>query len=270
MPRTASSKIKSVRAVDRAIEILQCFSIDKPSMSVVELQKKVRLSRPTLYRLLHTLTAKGVVRADGAPQRFALDRGVAHLAYVWFSTFDAAEAAEPILAHLRDQTGETTALCILRDSSLTCVLQMASPHALSIARGLGYSGPVYRGASGKAVLAFMSEETIAHVLRHLPEGINRKRLQEDLVRVRENGFAMSQGEVIVGGLAIAAPFFDKDGGVVGSILVHGPQVRLGNDWIMRSTKLLLAGASQLSRTLGYTKFSQAMTGATNASTIPKR
>lgn len=253
MPRAVSSKIKSVRAVDRAIEILQSFSTDKPSMSVIELQKKVRLSRPTLYRLLHTLTAKGLVRADGEPQRFALDHGVAQLAHVWFSTLDTANAAGPILAHLRSQTGETTALCVLRSNVLICVLEMASSHALSTAHGVGYSGPVYRGASGRAVLAFMSEQAVASVLQHLPAGINGKRLDEDLAKVREVGFAMSQGEVIVGGLGIAAPFFDKDGCVVGSILVHGPQVRLGNDWVMRSTKLLLAGASQLSRALGYTK-----------------
>src|SRR5262245_13310330 len=176
MPRTASSKIKSVRAVDRAIEILQSFSTDKPSMSVVELQKKVRLSRPTLYRLLHTLTAKGLVRAVGEPQRFALDHGIAHLARVWFSTFDTTATAGPILAHLRDQTGETTALFGLRDNVLTSVLEMTSSHALSTAQGLGYSAPIYRGASGKAVLAFMNEETIASVLEHLPAGINRKRL----------------------------------------------------------------------------------------------
>src|SRR5262245_20168562 len=144
MPRTASSEIKSVRAVDRAIEILQSFSTDKPSMSVVELQKKVRLSRPTLYRLLHTLTAKGLVRAVGEPQRFALDHGVAQLARVWFSTVDMAAAAGPVLAHLRDQTGETTALCLLRENVLTCVLEMTSSHALSTAHGVGYSAPIHR------------------------------------------------------------------------------------------------------------------------------
>ena len=263
MARGASGKIKSVRAVDRAIEILQCFSTDKPSMSVVELQKKVRLSRPTLYRLLHTLTAKGLVRADGEPQRFALDHGVAQLAHVWFATFDTTDAARPIVAHLRDQTGETAALCLLRGNLRICALEMTSPHALSSAQGVGYSGPIYCGASGKAILAFMSEEATASVLGHLPEGISRKRLREDLAKVREEGFAVSQGEVIVGGVGIAAPFFDRDSSVVGSILVHGPQARLGNDWIMRSTKLLVAAASQLSRALGHTKFSQAKRTSAN-------
>ena len=270
MPRTANTKIKSVRAVDRAIEILQSFSVEKPSMSVVELQKKVRLSRPTLYRLLHTLTAKGLVRADGEPQRFALDRGVAQLAQIWFSTFSVADAAGPIIARLRDQTDETAAMYVMRDDLLTCVLEMTSPHALSIGQRLGRSASIYRGASGKAVLAFMSEASTAPLLQRLPEGIGRKRLLEDLARVREDGFAVSRGEINVGVLSIAAPFFDRTGSVVGSIGVVGPQARLNNDWVIRSTKLLAASASQLSLALGHTKSIQATTRSIAATETAKR
>lgn len=73
--KRSGSKISSVRAVDRAIEILQYFSADKPSMSVLDIQERVSLSRPTLYRLLQTLASKGLVRAFGDTQRFSLDYG---------------------------------------------------------------------------------------------------------------------------------------------------------------------------------------------------
>jgi DNA-binding IclR family transcriptional regulator len=251
MPRAANSEIKSVRAVDRAIEILKCFSADKPSMSVIELQKKVRLSRPTLYRLLHTLTAKGLVRADGEPQRFSLDYGIAQLWHVWISGLDATAAAHPIVTRLRDQTGETAALYVLRSNLRTCVLEMTSLNVLSITQGVGRSEHVSRGASGKAILAFMSDGMAASAMQSLTQATNRKRLLEDLARVREDGFALSRGEVIVGAIAIAAPCFDQSGHVVGSIGIAGPQARLNDDWIKRSAKLLVAGASELSIALGY-------------------
>jgi DNA-binding IclR family transcriptional regulator len=251
MPRAASNKIKSVRAVDRAIDILQCFSADKPSMSVIELQKKVRLSRPTLYRLLHTLVAKGLVRADGEPQRFALDYGVAQLWHVWMSALDATAVAQPIITRLRDQTGETAALYVLRDNLRACVLEMTSLHVLSITQGVGRSEHVSRGASGKAILAFMNDGMAASAMQTLPQGTNRKSLLEDLAKVRQDGFAVSRGEVIIGAVAIAAPVFDRSGHVVGSIGVAGPQARINEDWITRSTKLLVAGSSELSIALGY-------------------
>jgi IclR family transcriptional regulator, acetate operon repressor len=256
MPRAVTNKIKSVRAVDRAIEILKCFSVEKPSMSVLEIQKKVRLSRPTLYRLLHTLTEKGLVRADGEPQRFSLDYGVAQLGHVWMSALNVTAAAEPIVMRLRDQTSETSALYILRGDLRACVLEMTSQHILSITQGVGRSEHVSRGASGKAILAFMSEEQSASAMRSLPPATDRKRLIEHLVKVRKDGFALSRGEIVVGAVAIAAPFFDRSGCVAGSIRVAGPEARVDEDWIARSAKLLVASASELSVALGSTTLSQ--------------
>lgn len=251
MPRAPSNNIKSVRAVERAIEILQSFSVDKPSMTVVELQKRVRLSRPTLYRLLHTLTANGLVRAEGEPQRFALDFGVAQLGHVWLSAFDVTAAAGPIVARLRDRSGESSAFYLLRGDLRTCVLEMTSPHILSTTQGIGRNEHVWRGASGKAILAHMGEESAASIMQSLPQGINRRRLSQDLARIREDGFAISRGEVIVGAIAIAAPCFDRSGRVVGSVGVAGPVARLNEEWIRRSTKLVAAGAAEISSALGH-------------------
>jgi DNA-binding IclR family transcriptional regulator len=251
MARVADNKMKAVRAVERAIEILQSFSVDKPSMSVVELQKKVRLSRPTLYRLLHTLVAKGLVRAVGEPQRFALDYGVAGLAHVWTSALDVVSAAEPILFRLRDQTGETSSLYVLRGNLRSCVLQKSSQQVLSITHELGGPGlPLFRGASGRAILAFADEQSVGLVLQNLPQGMSKKRLLEDLEKVREEGTAVSRGEIVVGSVAIASPVFDRTG-VIGSISIAGPQARIGDSWIANATKLVIAGAAQLSAALGH-------------------
>ena len=40
----AEQGASGVRAVDRAIAILQCFTPDQPAMSVIEIQKRVGLS----------------------------------------------------------------------------------------------------------------------------------------------------------------------------------------------------------------------------------
>src|SRR3982751_6082691 len=87
----------TVRAVDRAIAILQCFTDDKPALSVLEIQKRVGLSRTTLYRLLQTLAASGLIKAEGDPQRFRLAHGVMELAHVWLAGLDKVDVARPVL-----------------------------------------------------------------------------------------------------------------------------------------------------------------------------
>jgi len=251
MARRAGARVKTVRAVERAIEILQCFSVDNPVMTVVELQKKVRLSRPTLYRLLHTLTLKGLVRAQGEPQRFTLDHGVAQLAHVWMSALDATNAARPILSRLRDQTGETAALYVLREDTRTCVVEMPCRHALSIAQGVGHREPIFRGASGKIILAFMSDQVVESVLENLPRSISRKRLMEDVTRSRHEGFAVSRGEIIVGSVVIAGPVFDRTGSIAASISISAPQTRVDDSWMTRTARAVVAAASELSVALGY-------------------
>src|SRR5579863_2234999 len=112
MPRAASRKspTTNVRAVERAIEILEAFSRKKPAMSVIEIQKAVGLSRPTLYRLLETLASKGLIRAHGTPQRFSLDYGVGRLAQNWLSGLDSVAVARPILERLHEEANDTVAL----------------------------------------------------------------------------------------------------------------------------------------------------------------
>src|SRR5262245_8671145 len=132
MPRPGVNKIKSVRAVDRAIEILHAFSSDRPSMSVLEIQKKVRLSRPTVYRLLETLASHGLIRVYGTPQRFSLDYGVGVLAKNWTAGLDPIVASQPILKRLQEDTRETIGLNIVRGHQAVCILELPGPHALSM------------------------------------------------------------------------------------------------------------------------------------------
>jgi IclR family acetate operon transcriptional repressor len=255
MPNTASTKTlagsaKSVRAVERAIEILQCFSPEKPWMSVLEIQRKVPLSRPTLYRLLQTLASKGLIRIEGEPQRFALDYAVGGLAHSWMAGLDVIGLARPILERLRAETGETAALFVRRGALRQCVLELTSPQVLSMSRGIGETDHVRRGASGKAILAFMDESDIAAVLRSLPKGTDPKRLSADLARVRRDGLAISRGEVFVGAIAIAAAYFDHAGRVAGSLGVFGPQARLDEQWVAKTSRAVVKCAAELSTALG--------------------
>jgi len=248
---SASLKNKNVRAVERAIDVLECFVPGKPWMSVLEIQRKVPLSRPTLYRLLQTLIAKGLVRAEGDPQRFALDYGIGRLAHTWITGIDVIALAQPILEELRNATGETTALFLRRGELRQCVAELVSPHVLALSRGLGETDHLWRGASGKAVLAFLDQNEVADVARTLPKTINRATLAADLARARKDGYFVSRGEVFVGAIAIAAPYFDHTGSVVGSVGVFGPEARLDQRWTTKATSHVVKSAAALSAASGH-------------------
>lgn len=240
----------TVRAVDRAIAILQCFTADKPALSVLDIQKRVGLSRPTLYRLLQTLGASGLIKAEGDPQRFRLAHGVMELAHVWLAGLDKVDVARPILERLRDSTGETAALFVLREHKRICVLELESHHALTIARGVGDTGDITLGASGKAILAYLDDQRRNAILDQVAKP-RRAELVKALEQVRSRGYAVSHGEVFVGAVAFAAPTFNHNGEVAGCLGVFGPKARVRDADIPRFGAQVIEAANAVSEQLGH-------------------
>ena len=240
----------TVRAVDRAIAILQCFTADKPALSVLDIQKRVDLSRPTLYRLLQTLGASGLIKAEGDPQRFRLSHGVMELAHVWLAGLNKVDVARPILEQLRESTGETAALFVLRGQKRICVLELESHHALSIARGIGDTGDITLGASGKAILAHLDETRRNAILDQVTKA-RRAELIKALEVARNRGYAVSHGEVFVGAVALAAPTFNHNGEVAGCLGLFGPKARVKDSDIPRFGALVMQAADAVSEQFGH-------------------
>ncbi|MGF6598384.1 DNA-binding IclR family transcriptional regulator [Paraburkholderia sp. GAS448] len=241
---------ESVRAVERALEILLAFRPGDEELSVAELLTRVDLSRPTLYRLLNTLEQQGFLFSSGEPQRFRLGSAVAHLAHVWMTSHRVAELAQPMLRRLWEATGETVALFVPDDVNRLCVAEMESPQPLSFRRGVGYREKLVLGASGRSILSQMRlpAEELGRYISDSKQDVER--MLADLETIRTQGFATSRHELIDGAVAVAAPFFNGADQVAGSICIFGPSVRVTDERIAQFAELLKHEAANLSRALG--------------------
>jgi IclR family transcriptional regulator, acetate operon repressor len=240
-----------VRAVDRAIAILQCFSPDQPALSVIEIKRRVGLSRPTLYRLLQTLAQRDLIVAEGDPQRFRLAHGVMQLSHVWLKGLDVVTLARSIVEGLRGLSGETAALFKLQEDRGICILECESRHVLSISRGVGDNLILTKGSTGKAILGFMEPQRQFEILSTVPRGAQRARLEEEIKLTRQRGYATSRGEIFVGAVAVSAPYFDHRGSVVGSIGIYGPSARVDEQKIIEYSKLVCKAGQEISMLLGF-------------------
>ena len=79
-PQKPIRSAKPVRAVERAVAVLRCFSVAQPVLGVQDIARRTRLSRPTLYRILSTLEATELVQSSGRPLRYRLGPTVLALA----------------------------------------------------------------------------------------------------------------------------------------------------------------------------------------------
>jgi IclR family acetate operon transcriptional repressor len=239
-----------VRAVERALDVLGAFAPGDQELLVADLLKRVGLSRPTLYRLLHTLEKKGFVTSSGEPQRFRLGPSVARLAHVWSSGMELTAVARPMMLEAWNFTAETVALFVPRGDMRLCLAELQSPQPLSFRRGVGYSEKLVRGASGRAILAFTPLPEGALAAYAAGTSTDMAWLRSELAVTRERGYSMGHNELIQGAYAVAAPFFAGDGSVAGSLGVFGPDVRLTEARVHEFGQYLKRVAGELSRTLG--------------------
>ena len=240
----------NVRAVDRALAVLLAFTPQDHELTVGELQKRVDLSRPTLYRLLYTLEQNGFLVAAGEPQRFRLGPSVARLAHAWTASLDLAVIAEPVMRRIWKSSGETVAIFVPQGALRRCVAEIPSLQALSFKRGVGYTERIARGATGRAILAHLPVSDAELRTSTRDTKLDFDELRRELERTRKRGYAMSRNELIEGAVAIAAPFFDRHGAIAGSIGIFAPATRMNERTVAARARELIEGAFELSHTLG--------------------
>ncbi|MPZ52078.1 MAG: hypothetical protein GEU79_04975 [Acidimicrobiia bacterium] len=103
---------------------------------------------------------------------------------------------------------------------------------------LGRPVPIHAGAAGRAILAGLPPEEAEELLGGEPLQVITPNTISDpgeLLRLadedRKRGFAVSIEERVPGGASAAAPFFDRGGRCVGSIVFTIPLARLEMDSI---------------------------------------
>lgn len=235
----------SVRAVERAIDVLEAVAAAPDGIKISRLQAETGIARPTLYRLVGTLENRGLLRQCEDPTKYALDIGIMALAQPWMRASDSHGHMDAVLGELAAAVEETVALCLYRGATRVFVREIVSPHALKYSIGVGVTESVLRGAGGHAILAFLDQAARADLLAGLGAA-ERDRLGEELARVQAQGYATSEGEILEGATAIAAPVFDRAGRVTGSVGVYGPSVRLGGERVAETAATLLAHTRRIS------------------------
>ncbi len=240
----------SVRAVDRALEILMAFRPGDEELTVAKLLTRVDLSRPTLYRLLNTLEHNGFLISAGEPQRFRLGSSVARLAHVWTSSHNIADIARPFMRRLWESTSETVALFVPEGIYRICIEEMESPQPLSFRRGVGYREKLVLGASGRSILAHMKLSPEALRPYIAKSGRDAAKFAKELKQIAAQGFTTSHHELIEGAVAVAAPFFNGADRVAGSLSIFGPSIRVTDERVEHFGALLVCEAAELSYALG--------------------
>jgi IclR family KDG regulon transcriptional repressor len=226
---------QSVRAVDRALDILLCFSREEPTRSLTQIAESVHMSKTTVHRLLTTLENKRFITRDKNTGLYRLGFRFIEMASLVLQGVELHRWAHPYLQRLSLEYGETVDLSILDGSHVMYLEVIESPQRVKLAAAVGQRLPAYNTASGKALLAYLPEELVRKILaENLADHsdgspITVEDMLSDLRVTAERGYAIAEQEYEDDINAVAAPIFDADKHPIASIAIVGPSFRLTKD-----------------------------------------
>ena len=209
LPGGGAERTSNVGVLDKAVAVMAALAESGP-LSLAGLVETTGLSRPTAHRLAAALEAHRLVGRDDAG-RYRLGLRLLGWAGTVSAEVGLVEAARPVLARLRDETGESAQLFVRDGDRRVCVAAAERASGLRDTVPVGAVLPLDRGSGGKVLVAFEGAAP--------PGG--------ELEAVRRRGWAASVAEREEGVASVSAPVVDARGRVRAAVCVSGPVQRLG-------------------------------------------
>jgi IclR family transcriptional regulator, KDG regulon repressor len=251
-----STLSESVRAVERAIDVLLCFDHEERGLTLTQIAGRVRMSKSTVHRLLATLENKHFVNRDKASGLYHLGLGFIEVASLVLQEMDLERWALPYLQRLSAECGETVDLAILDDAHVVYLLVVESVQRVKIAAAVGERLPACCTATGKAFLAYLPAEQVHAILDKSPgqyrDGtpVSLPNLCRDLQATRERGYAISEQEYEQDINAVAAPILNADGWPMLVIAIVGPSFRLSPERMQLLGQSIRTTVDAITREIG--------------------
>jgi IclR family transcriptional regulator, acetate operon repressor len=249
-----NKRFKSVpgtQTLRRGIAVLKAFDEADPAHTLSGVAARVGLNKSTAHRLLGALEAEGLVVHDGELYRLGPEAVV--LGARAARSRDLLSVAKAELAALARESGETVTLETLVGDDVLILDEVHGRHLIGTMPAVGTRWPAHATATGKVLLACTGARRAgARLSKHTRATITTtRRLQDELTRVAQQGFATNLEELETGFVAVAAPIRDQDDTVVGAVSVGGPATRLTSARVASLATSVKSTAARISQQLGY-------------------
>ncbi len=219
----------AIKSVDRAIDMLDCFTAEHPEFGVTELATRLSVHKSIASRMAATLRARRFLEMNPASRRYRIGRRVFELGQLFNQRSELADIAAPHLRALARSVGHASHIGVLDGRDVRIIGCVESNHPLQVAVHTGERRPVHATASGKLFLAFGPQDlfdTLSPGGRFPKVGPNTIEdpagMKRELASIRRQGFARNREESLRGVGAVAAPVFDANGQIVASITAIYP------------------------------------------------
>ncbi|MFH8292967.1 IclR family transcriptional regulator [Streptomyces sp. NPDC018059] len=242
---------RSGPVLGRALRILGAFSANCPELTLSELSRRSGLPVSTVHRMLGELIAWGALERG--------DKGCYRVGLRLWEVGSLAprgqgmrERALPFLEDLSRITRENVQLAVREGVEVVFVERIAGSGAVPVLTRVGARFALTATGVGLVLLAHAPDEVQEQALagpfeRFTPSTVTDQReLRRMLADARAHGYAVSDRQVTMDALSVAAPVHDSGGAVVAAVSLV---VRHGNTSAHALARLVCMSARAISRAM---------------------
>lgn len=252
-PETARAgrSSESLESMERQLAVLAAFDAEHPALTLSEVSSLTGTTRPTARRILLTLKSLGYVRADA--RQYSLTPKVLNFGWSYFASLSLEEAVQPVLDDLRTEIDESCSIGELVGHETVYVARAFTRRVTTVRGRVGSRQPAHATSMGRVLLAHLDDDELDAWLGEHPLTEYTARtvtdpiqLRKELAEVREQGWALVDGELETGLRAIGAPIVGPNGRVVAAVTVSTISARTMIGDLRSHVPALLRAAELLS------------------------
>lgn len=223
-------------AIARTFRVVELLA-ERPR-SAADIARETGVNRSTALRLLQELEAIGYVNRDAVTKHYStVSARFFSLVASHADHADWNEEIDPVLAKLRDESGEATMLGVPANGTMVYLAYFPSTNLVAVRERLGTVRPMHASALGKAYLSALPPSALDVELGRLSFAGGAStaakgpiELRERLVEARMRGYAIDEEETFDGVTCVAAAV--RIGSTnIGAIGVSGPSSRFDDERI---------------------------------------
>ncbi|NVJ93148.1 MAG: IclR family transcriptional regulator [Methylocystaceae bacterium] len=215
-----------------SLQLLQQISRSSlHGINETQLEDLSSMSMPQIMNALHDLQEVHLIEQT-VNGNWAISPNILSYAQGILQNDPTLVALRPIMRELAEMTGETITWFKRSKDEQIIVETIKSNEAINYALPVGSSYPLFKGAAGKACLAGMHQDEFMEYCQRITsqddqsDVFDPKELSEKVLKVRNDGYATSQGERIESAAAIAVPVCGPNGQVEGVLGIMAPAFRM--------------------------------------------
>ena len=252
-----------VQSVARSLMIMDMLAQENREMSLTEIAKAMSWPKSTTHGLLTTLKDYYYVDQSPASGCYRLGVRLFELGNMVARSWDIKAIAKPVMQELNARFGEMVQLAAEDKGEVLYLEKLDSTHMMRIVSDIGARLPMHCTGLGKVLLAYKTPSEIKWILtkRGMPPMTartitDRETMERELIKIRRQGYAIDDREIMDSLCCVAAPIFDREGNVKYAVSVAALSNNLHGERLDTVKDELLKSANVISYAMGYRKLEQ--------------